>query len=91
MVLEVLPESVLGVRNKQQGNLTFVEVLIKWQHLTATEATWEPFDDIAARFPEFHLEDKVKLVAGGIARDNPKPPVVITYARKKHGKVSKTN
>lgn len=79
LVLEVESESVLGVRNSQAAT----EVLIKWKGLQDFEATWEDHDEIAARFPHFHLEDKVLFWVGGIARDQPRPAVHFTYARRR--------
>lgn len=76
MEMLVVPFSVQGVRSV---NSTDTEVLIRWKDLSPFEDTWESFDDIQAQFPAFNLEDKVALWAEG----NVRPPVVVTYARKK--------
>lgn len=71
------PETLLDVRRVQQG----VEVLLKWKGLPIFEATWEEATAIDARFPDFHLEDKVKVWAPGNVMQGAKE--LITYARKK--------
>ena len=60
---------------------TYQEVLIKWKDLPKFEATWELSSAIQQQFPHFHLEDKVRLLAGGID----KPPIRYTYARRSRG------
>uniref|UniRef100_A0A803P5M9 Uncharacterized protein n=1 Tax=Cannabis sativa TaxID=3483 RepID=A0A803P5M9_CANSA len=57
---------------------TSPQALIKWQHLPESEATWEDFVVIRDQFPQFHLEDKVRFLAGGIDR----PPLTYVYARR---------
>lgn len=47
------PQAVLGQRVRKQRK----EVLIHWQGLSPAEATWEQFEVIKERFPEFILED----------------------------------
>ena len=54
------------------------QALIKWANIPAFEATWEDFPVIQEHFPDFHLEDKVRLRGGGIDR----PPVSYVYARR---------
>lgn len=62
--LEVEPESLLDVRYKHTDTAVLTEVLIKWRNLPSSEATWELFHNIDVQFPEFHLEDKVRLFGG---------------------------
>lgn len=83
LILEVEPENLLGVRNSPSST----EVLVKWKGLQDFEATWEDFDEVNNRFPSFHLEDKVHLWVGGIARDLPRPEVRFTYARRRPKKM----
>ena len=78
LVLEVEPWAVLGVRNSQAN----MEVLIHWKGLQDYEATWESFEEVHLRYPNFHLEDKVNLWVGGIARNQPKTDIRFTYARR---------
>ena len=73
------PEALLDVRPKQHGSSGEVEVLLKWKSLPEFEATWEDFQMIQQQFPAFHLEDKVKVWAGG----NVRPQVRFTYHRRK--------
>ena len=81
--MEVEPDTLLAVRPKARGNPNEVEVLLKWKNLPEFEATWEDFYMIQQRFPSFHLEDKVKVWAGG----NVRPEIRFTYSRRK-GNVS---
>lgn len=84
--LVVEPEKLLGVRPKVNGQSSEVEVLLKWKSLPKFEATWEDFHLIQQQFPDFHLEDKVKVWADG----NVRPQVRFTYARRK-GNSGNTN
>ena len=53
-----IPEEVYGyLKNKARG----WDVLISWKGLPQHEATWELYEDMQHRFPDFHLEDKVNL------------------------------
>lgn len=60
------PEELKGIRKKLENNKETYEVLIKWQDLLDSEATWEDYEEISGRFPSFHLEDKVRVWAGAI-------------------------
>lgn len=82
-VMETIPEQLLGVRNKDNKENTMKEVLIKWQDLPIWEATWEDFEGINLRFPNFHLEDKVAVWAPGIAATPQEDTSLIKYVRKK--------
>lgn len=73
------PEEVRGVRYKHNGGATEKEVLIQWEGLTELEATWEDFSKVNMQFPNFNLEDKVKVWAAGVD----KPPLLHVYTRKK--------
>lgn len=79
--LLVTPAAFLGVRQRLHGGRTDLEVLIRWENLPEHEATWEPFDVVNGQFPQFHLEEKVRLWGGS----NDKPPVRFTYARRTRG------
>lgn len=84
MVLESTPDQVLGIRSTTTGQPSDLEVLIKWEGMSAIEATWEHFDNITQLFPDFHLEDKVTFLAGGNAKEDARPPLKFTYKRKNH-------
>ena len=79
MVVE--PAALLQVRPKVNGRNGEVEVMIQWQGLPEFEATWEDFSMVQHQFPDFHLEDKVKVWAGG----NVRPEIRFTYTRRKKG------
>ncbi|KAL6526448.1 hypothetical protein OROGR_015538 [Orobanche gracilis] len=55
------------------------EVLIQWEGMTDSDNTWEDYQKMLQLFPEFHLEEKAKIWAGGIDKD---PPFLV-YSRKK--------
>ena len=55
-------------------------VLVQWKGLPDFESTWESAHLIHQRFPEFQLEDKLKLLAG---RDG-KTPVITYYCQKRN-------
>ncbi|GJT91194.1 ty3-gypsy retrotransposon protein [Tanacetum coccineum] len=59
------PEEVLGIREGSNSTQGSREALIRWKNLPGYEAMWEPINIIREQFPEFHLEDKVILLAGG--------------------------
>ncbi|KAL4591834.1 hypothetical protein LXL04_004807 [Taraxacum kok-saghyz] len=75
---KVDPEELLGVRIREQSRENRREVLIKWKGMPEAEATWEDFLTIGHLFPSFHLEDKVAVWGGSIA----KPPIRFTYSRR---------
>ena len=55
-----------------------MEVLLQWKKLSLFEATWERFEAIRDQFPDFNLEDKVRVLGGSsVTRD-----VRYTYARR---------
>ncbi|TQD92478.1 hypothetical protein C1H46_022039 [Malus baccata] len=49
------PGVVLHRRIYKKNNVAGVQLLIQWKDKGADEATWEDFDDFAARFPSFKL------------------------------------
>ncbi|KAL8134900.1 hypothetical protein AgCh_009783 [Apium graveolens] len=63
--LLVEPEEVLNLRNRLEGQTVIADVLIKWKNTPDFDATWESADVVMEQFPHFHLEDKVKVLAGG--------------------------
>lgn len=75
--LTVRPQKVLEVRKLLNGNL---QVLIKWANLPEHENSWEYYTILNEVFPDFHLEDKVKLM-GGI--DSPNPTLKVYRMREK--------
>lgn len=80
--LETEPEVLLDICYQHTDAATVTEVLIKWRDLPTSEATCELFHKIASHFPNFHLEDKVKLFGAGIVMNSPEGPhTFITYKR----------
>lgn len=73
------PKTLLDVRQAKNETFNELEVLLKQNGLSLYEATWEDAPSIIARFPTFHLEDKLKL--WGASNVTHKP--LITYARQK--------
>ncbi|WVY92875.1 hypothetical protein V8G54_031963 [Vigna mungo] len=64
-MLEVTPEKLLDTQKNAAGEM---EALPKWQQLPESEYSWESAAVISTEFPDFHLEDKVKLQGWGIDR-----------------------
>ena len=54
---DVLEEVYGYLKNKARS----WDVLVQWKGLLPHEATWELYEDLKQRFPDFHLEDKVNL------------------------------
>lgn len=45
-----------------------LEILVHWDQFDPEDATWEVAAIFNERYPDFHLEDKVKLWRAGIDR-----------------------
>lgn len=52
--LRVRPQAVLDRRTRQNKT----EVLVHWQGLPATDATWEDLNSVVHQFPQYTLADK---------------------------------
>ncbi|KAL4558785.1 hypothetical protein LXL04_036987 [Taraxacum kok-saghyz] len=74
----VQPEQIMGMRSKKDGNEDVLEVLVAWQGLAESEATWEDLEKMKQAFPNHNLEDKVKIWAAGVD----KPPITRVYSRR---------
>ena len=61
--VRIEPEEILDTRYDEEG---YLEVLVKWSHLPTHETSWLRARDVRHQFPSFSLEDKLKLVNGGI-------------------------
>ena len=57
-------------------------MLVQWKGLPQHEATWELYEDLKQRFPDFHLEDKVNLEK----ESNDRPPILYQYKRRENKK-----
>ncbi|KAL0548958.1 hypothetical protein IC582_013436 [Cucumis melo] len=76
------PVEALDYRRNKAGEW---EVMIRWDGLSIHETTWESYVDIADKYPDFHLEDKVSLEG----RNNVRPPILFRYSRKNKRKNEK--
>ena len=83
MELQAVPDALLNVKFADPGTHLVDQLLIKWKDLPASDATWEFYDNMAAYFPSFHLEDKVKVWAVGNFTTQVCPPIRFTYSRAK--------
>ncbi|KAL8107682.1 hypothetical protein AgCh_024186 [Apium graveolens] len=83
-VLESCSDQLLGIHNSREGQQTQPEVLIKWRGIPAYEGTWESFENIASLFTDFHLEDKMQILAQGNATSGIIPPVITYQIRNKN-------
>ena len=79
MVMEAAPAAILGIRHPSP---TLTEVLVQWQDLPCSEATWEDYNKLLAVFPSLHLEDKVKLLAEGIVIPTQPATIMKVYHRR---------
>ncbi|KAJ4754640.1 polyprotein [Rhynchospora pubera] len=59
--LHITPEYILIRRMVKRNNAAVPQLLIKWSNLPEEEATWEDYEQIRKRYPEFSLEDKEDL------------------------------
>ena len=55
-LLTAEPVAVLDRRLGKRGNSAAVYILVQWSNAPKEEATWELYDDIASRFPQFQLD-----------------------------------
>ena len=52
------PQAILDRRMVRHHRQAATQVLIHWQTLSSSEATWEFVEDLRLRYPQFFLEDK---------------------------------
>ncbi|XP_074265979.1 uncharacterized protein LOC141588435 [Silene latifolia] len=48
--------AVLDRKLVKKGNMGVVHILVQWSNSSVDDSTWESYDDIKRRFPEFNLE-----------------------------------
>ncbi|TYK14783.1 Retrotransposable element Tf2 [Cucumis melo var. makuwa] len=70
-----VPDEAYGYQKNDKGSW---EVLMSWKGLPSHEAMWENYDDFQRSFPDFHLDDKVKLEG----ECNVRPPIIHQYRRR---------
>ena len=61
--LAAQPLDVIEVRLSPSG---VKEILVLWEGLDPSDATWEDCSTFLTTYPLFHLEDKVNVLVGGI-------------------------
>ena len=79
--LDAKPHDILNIRQPPTG---VDEILVAWDGLDPADTTWEDRKIFFAAYPFAHLEDKVKVLEGGIVMNGGQPvgPVVKTYVRR---------
>ena len=50
----------------QSTGTEIVQLLVQWEGMDPSDATWEDYDTVATHYPVFNLEDKVVFKEGGI-------------------------
>ncbi|GJW06369.1 retrotransposable element Tf2 [Tanacetum coccineum] len=55
-LLAVEPEAILDRRISKLNNRAAVHVLVKWVNHSEEDATWELYEDLVLRFPEFPID-----------------------------------
>ncbi|GKA78748.1 retrotransposable element Tf2 [Tanacetum coccineum] len=55
-LLVVEPEAILDRRMAKLKNKAAVYVLVKWANHSEEDATWELYEDLVLRFPEFSID-----------------------------------
>lgn len=59
------PTTILDNRVILRGQQQVPQLLISWEGLEKTHATWEDKEAFTRTYPTFNLEDKVVLNVGG--------------------------
>ena len=80
------PARVRRARSQQDA----WEVLVEWEGLSPDDATWEPRESFAERYPDFQLEDElfpkdrrdVRAQEPAPVQEQPPAPAWITYQRR---------
>ncbi|KAJ3707248.1 hypothetical protein LUZ61_010953 [Rhynchospora tenuis] len=76
----LVPESILARRMVKKANAAAAQLLIKWKNQMAENATWEDYESLSKRYPQFILEDKENFKRGGLSElevDNEKIAVMM--------------
>lgn len=66
-IAQSVPVAILARRMVKKRNTADTEVLIQWSNQEIKEATWENYQSIAQRFPQFVLEVENALKEGGMS------------------------
>jgi hypothetical protein len=65
--LRIYPKSILSRRVVKRDNVAVPQIFVFWTNLPPEDASWEDYDSIAMRFPQFILEDKNHFKDGGVS------------------------
>ncbi|KAJ4811165.1 polyprotein [Rhynchospora pubera] len=60
------PGSILDRKMVKKNNAAAVQVLIKWANQSVEDATWEDYEVLKAKYPQFVLRDKNSFKEGGV-------------------------
>ena len=63
---------------ENRDDIPYLAENYEWRVVPEHEATWELYEDLQQRFPDFHLEDKVNLER----ESNDRPPILYQYTRR---------
>ncbi|KAJ4750063.1 polyprotein [Rhynchospora pubera] len=61
------PEKILERKLVKRGNAAAMQVLIKWVNQSEEDATWEYYDAIESKYPQFVLRDKNNFEGGRVS------------------------
>ena len=65
----IQPRAILQDRVILKGQKQVQQLLIQWEGLDESQATWEDKDVFEVAYPSFNLEDKIVFKGGGIVMD----------------------
>ncbi|KAH6837260.1 hypothetical protein C2S53_003047 [Perilla frutescens var. hirtella] len=77
----LLPLVIVSSRIVLRSGRPDHQILVQWQGLPPDAATWESLASFREAFPDFHLEDKVELKAGGVDTSESSHDVGIAQGR----------
>lgn len=67
--LDKVPQLVLGRRIVKRRNVAEPQVLVQWRNQTRDDATWEDYEEMMRKFPDFIREDTNFLKEGELRRE----------------------
>jgi Chromo (CHRromatin Organisation MOdifier) domain len=65
--LRLVPEEIVARKITKRGNVSLVQILVKWANTTKEECAWEVYVQNKKIYPELILRDKELLKGGGNA------------------------
>lgn len=82
---EPMPQSILARRMVKKRNAAVAQILVQWRNQTTDDATWEDYESMAQRFPEFIREDTNAVKEGGMQREAAELGVTVGFKREEEG------